>query len=260
MTGIKKIGHTGTLDPLATGALLLATDDSTKLISRLEHESKTYLFTVDMSISSPTLDMEWPIETVDTSGMKNHTKEIVSQYILSQTMQIPPKYSAIHIDGKRAYELSRKWKEFDIPARPIDISDLEIISYDLPKVSIRLTISSGGYIRSFAPLLTEFFGISGSGCITMLHREKIGNIDLTKSMEFDDLDLTNIVPYSDLLSHIPSYELDIAYQKPLIDGLIVTVGTEAERASEREILITCGDMRSLALWTKDGIKVIKNFV
>jgi hypothetical protein len=99
-------------------------------------------------------------------------------------------------------------------------------------MTIRLTISSGGYIRSFAPLLTEFFAIEGNGCITMLHREKIGNIDLTRSMGFDDLDLTNTIPYSDLLSHIPSYELDITYQKPLIDGLIVAVGTEAERASK----------------------------
>jgi hypothetical protein len=94
----------------------------------------------------------------------------------------------------------------------------------------------------------------------MLHREKIGNIDLTRSMGFDDLDLTNMIPYSDLLPHIPLYELDIAYRKPLIDGLIVAVGTETERSSEGEILVICGDMRSLALWTADGIKVIKNFV
>jgi tRNA pseudouridine55 synthase len=204
--------------------------------------------------------MEWPIEMVDISGMKNHTKEIVSQYILSQKTQIPPKYSAIHIEGKRAYELSRKWKEFEIPARPIDISDLEILSYEPPRITIRLSISSGGYIRSFAPLLTEFFALPGSGCITMLHREKIGNIDLTRSMGFDSLDLSNTILYSDLFPHIPTYELDTIYQKPLIDGLIVTVGTEIERVNKSEILVVCGDMRSLALWTADGIKVIKNFV
>lgn len=79
-------------------------------------------------------------------------------------------------------------------------------------------------------------------------------------MGFDTLDLTNIIPYSDLLPHIPPYELDIAYQKPLIDGLVVAVGTEGERASAKEILVISGDMRSLGLWTADGIKVIKNFV
>jgi hypothetical protein len=73
----------------------------------------------------------------------------------------------------------------------------------------------------------------------MLHREKIGKIDLSRSMGFDDLDINNTISYSELFPHIPLYELDIVYQKSLIDGLIIPVGTEAERLSEREILIIC---------------------
>lgn len=100
-----------------------------------------------------------------------------------------------------------------------------MIDISLPKVTIRLTISAGGYIRSFAPIIAGFFGVAGGGCITALHRERIGNIDLTRSMGFSDLDMNNTIPYSDLLSHIPIYHLDTIYQKPLIDGIIVDVGT-----------------------------------
>ena len=260
MTGIKKMWHTGTLDPLATGALLIATDNSTKLISRLEMEDKTYLFTVDISISSPSLDMEWSIENVSVTSMKNHTSEEIREYLENQTTQIPPKYSAIHIDGKRAYELVRKWKEFDIPERPISVSGVEIVDLSLPKITIRLTISAGGYIRSFAPILGDFLGVPGGGCITHLHRERIGNIDLSRSMGFDTLDINNTIPYEDLLVHIPAYQLDISYMKPLIDGLIVDVGTLSERESGWEILIWCGDITSLGKWTTWGIEVIRNYV
>lgn len=260
MTGIKKMWHTGTLDPLATGALLIATDNSTKLISRLETADKRYLFTVDIGISSPSLDMEWGIESVSIESMRNHTIEEVREFLENQTTQIPPKYSAIHIDGKRAYELVRKWKEFDIPQRPISVSGVEIVDISLPKITIRLTISAGGYIRSFAPILGDFFGVPGGGCITSLHRERIGNIDLSRSMGFNTLDMTKTIPYSDLFIHIPVYHLDISYQKPLIDGLIVDVGTPSERESRWEMLISCGDITSLGKWTIWGIEVIRNYV
>jgi tRNA pseudouridine55 synthase len=260
MTGIRKMWHTGTLDPLATGALLIATDNSTKLISRLELESKTYLFTVDIALSSPSLDMEWDIETVDISNIENHTHAELKEFLENQITQIPPKYSAIHIDGKRAYELVRKWKQFDIPERPISVSRVEIVDISLPQITIRLTISAGGYIRSFAPIIAEFYGVPSGGCITALHREKIGNIDLARSMGFDNLDITNTIPYWDLLSHIPSYELDISYRKPLIDGLIINTGTSSERVSWSEILISCGDLTSLGKWTPWGIEVIRNYV
>jgi tRNA U55 pseudouridine synthase TruB len=126
---------------------------------------------------------------------------------------------------------------------------VEVIDISLPMVTIRFTISAGGYIRSFAPIIAGFFGVADGGCITALHRERIGNIDLTRSMGFSDLDMSNNIPYSDLLAHIPIYELDIIYQKPLIDGVIVDVGTTNERESGNEILISCGDTVSLGKWT-----------
>lgn len=252
--------HTGTLDPLATGCLLLATENSTKLISRLENSTKTYLFTVDISITSPTLDLEGNISTVEVENMIDHTESDIIKFLKSQTTQLPPKYSAIHIWGKRAYDLARKGVDFEIEKRNIEVTNIEIIEKNLPKITIRLTLSAGGYVRSFAPVIADFFGVPGGWCITSLHREKIENIDLSLSMWFDDLDLKNIIPYPILLNHINEYHLESRYKKPLIDGLILDIGTPEERNSKKEILIYCDDICSLGHWTEWGIEVIKNYV
>lgn len=260
MTGIKKMWHTGTLDPLATGCLLIATDNSTKLISRLENSTKTYIFTVDMSITSPSLDLEWDVTDVNIESIYDQPNADIIRFLESQTSQLPPKYSAIHIWGKRAYDLVRKWIDFDIAERSIQVTDVTIVEKSLPKITIRLTISSGGYIRSFAPLLADFFGVPDGGCITYLHREKIGDIDLTHSMGFDDFDRDHIIPYDLLATHISRYQLDTKYKKPLIDGLIIDIGTPEERNSGEEILIYCDNLCSICHWTPDGIEVIKNCV
>lgn len=254
------MGHTGTLDPLATGWLLIATDNSTKLISRLENCTKTYIFTVDVSITSPSLDLEWNITQVSIDTLLDHSNEDIVRFLMDQKLQLPPKYSAIHIWGKRAYDLVRKWVDFDIEKRPIEVSQVEILDKTLPKITIRLTISAGGYIRSFAPIIGDFFWVPGGGCITYLHREKVGNIDLTNSMGFDDFDLKNMIPYHNIVSHIKEYHLDPIYKKPLIDGLIIDIGSPVERDSGEEILIYCEDLCSLGHWTAWGIEVIRNYV
>ncbi len=242
ITGIKKIGHTGTLDPLATGCLLIATDNSTKLISRLENDTKTYLFTVDLSITSPSLDLEWSITPVNIDWIYVHTDEEIIQFLMWQVSQLPPKYSAIHIWWKRAYDLVRKWVDFNIEKRPIQVSDVEIINKTLPKITLRLTISAGWYIRSFAPILGEFFWVPDGGCITYLHREKIGNISIEHAMEFDTFDLIQTTPYSQLFTHIREYHLDPIYKKALIDGLIIDIWDINARNSEDELLIYYNDI------------------
>ncbi len=204
--------------------------------------------------------MEWSVENVNIDNMKHHSDIELKEFLENQTTQLPPKYSAIHIEGKRAYDLIRKWKEFDIPQRPISVTDIEIIEQNHTKITIKLTISAGGYIRSFAPIIAEFFGVPGGGCITYLHREKIGNIDLTRSMGFEDLNIDHTIPYGELFPNIAIYPVDPIYQKPLIDGLILDIGTPAERRSNREILISCGDIISLGKWTMWGIEVIRNYV
>lgn len=260
ITGIKKMWHTGTLDPLASGCLLIATENSTKLISRLENKTKTYIFTVDISKTSPSLDLEENVTDVDISNMRDYCDNDIIQFLENQTQQLPPKYSAIHIDGKRAYKLVRKGVEFDIEQRKIDVSQVEIIEKNLPKITIRLTLSSWGYVRSFAPLLADFFWVTNGGCITYLHREKIGDLDVNDATAIENIKESSPIPYSKVLSNIEIYHLAAEYKKPLIDGLIVDIGNTEERQSEKEILIYCDEICSLGIWTNEWIKVIKNYV
>ena len=253
------MGHTGTLDPHASGCLLIATDDSTKLISRLENSIKRYQFTVDISTTTPSLDLE--TEATPVNGIFiDHSNEELIEFLESQKTELPPKYSAIHIDGKRAYELVRKWRDFEIKTRPVSISDVVILKKEFPFITIELSISAWGYIRSLAPVIWAYFGFPGWGCITYLSREKIGNLEKAECQTFEDFDLEKTISYDRLFSQIPIYHLDPIHKKGLIDGLIISIGSEEERSSKAEILIYCDDLTSLCEWTNEGIKVIKNYV
>ncbi len=259
MTGIKKMGHTGTLDPHASGCLLIATDDSTKLISRLENSIKRYQFTVDIRTTTPSLDLE--TEAIPVNGIFiDHSNEELIEFLESQKTEVPPKYSAIHIDGKRAYDLVRKWRDFEIKTRPVNISEVVILKKEFPFITIELSISAWGYIRSLAPVIWEYFGFPGWGCITYLSREKIGNLSKWECQTFENFDRNLTISYDRLFSQIPVYHLEEKYKKMLIDWLIVPVWTDNERSSKSEILIYCDDIVSLWEWTNEGIRVVKNYV
>lgn len=195
--GIKKMGHIGTLDPLASGLMLIATEKSTKMISFLNSDKKTYIFTVRFDGKSESLDAGEEIIPVDISQKLNHNNEQIIEFLLSQKTQIPPKFSALHINWKRAYDLARSGIDFSIPERKIKVFDVEIINSSHLDITIRMTISSGGYIRSFAPILWKFFGVDG-GYISFLHREKLHFSD-TIFTDKDSKTLENIT-ISDSLS------------------------------------------------------------
>lgn len=152
--------------------MLVATEQSTKLLSFLNSDKKTYSFTVRLDGMSESLDAEKEIAPIDISSLKIPDKNFLKNFLESQTEQIPPKFSAIHIDGKRAYDLARKGRDFEIPTRPIMVSDVEIVSISDLEISVRLTLSAGGYIRSFAPLLGQICGVDG-GYISELRRERL---------------------------------------------------------------------------------------
>ncbi len=202
----KKIGHTGTLDPLASWLLLIATEKSTKLVSELEKAKKRYTFTVRMDGTSDSLDLGTPVQEVDTSSYRQRTEGELIDFLISQTSQIPPRYSALHVDGKRAYDLARAGQEFILEERPIQIEDVCVLEYQLPyHVTISLTLSSGWYIRSLAPVITWFFGIQG-WYITELRRTNIYlwtwailSLEMANSLE-KIMD----IPYSQLFPTIPT--------------------------------------------------------
>lgn len=172
-----KIGHAGTLDPLATGLLIICTGKKTKEISSFQDLNKEYTGTFFIGATTPCYDKEKEVnQHFDTAHI---TKELVletAKTFIGKQEQVPPMFSAIRVNGKRVYELAREGKEIELKARTIEILEFEITKYELPFVDFRICCTKGTYIRSIA----RDFGLAlNSGAyLDALCRTKIGNFDV----------------------------------------------------------------------------------
>lgn len=188
--GIKKVGHSGTLDPLATGLLLIATGKSTKKIPFLTECDKKYKATITFGATTATYDAEAPLENIVSGDMLDHlTPEFILenlQHFLGIQTQIPPIYSAVKVCGRPAYELARKGIEIDMKAREIIIKQLDLISYDSEKktAEILVSCSKGTYIRTLAHDLGQRIGTGGF--LSGLIRTEIGGYKLEDALELID--------------------------------------------------------------------------
>ncbi len=177
-----KVGHAGTLDPLATGLLIVATGKKTKTINELMGLEKEYTGVFFVGATTPCFDKE---KEVDQVFPTNHiTEEIIHNTValfLGKQLQTPPLFSAVMVDGKRAYELARQGNYIELKAREIEIKEFEITKIQLPEVSFRVVCSKGTYIRSLA----RDFGIAlKSGAhLTSLRRTRIGQFKVINAVE-----------------------------------------------------------------------------
>lgn len=198
LTGIKKVGHAGTLDPLATGVLLVCIKrEATRHIDQLMGMEKEYITTIDLSAFSTTEDAEGVKTNVEVNTPPTYTeiKSTLQQFI-GAIQQIPPRYSAIKISGQRAYKLARQNKEFEIKARTITIHSIELLSYNWPSLTIKILCGKGTYIRSLARDIGIALGTGGY--LTKLQRTLIGPYTLEQAVDLENL--TEISP--DLLQEI----------------------------------------------------------
>ena len=182
-----KMGHAGTLDPLATGVLILCTGKATKQIERLQLHSKEYTATLQLGATTPSFDKE---HTVDyTYPTKHITKELILETLprfVGDIMQVPPLYSACMVAGDRAYELARKGVDMELQAKPIHIDEIELTDFDPEKMqmSIRVACGKGTYIRSLA---RDIGRALGSGAfLTALCRTRLGDVRLEDCLTFDE--------------------------------------------------------------------------
>lgn len=185
--GIKKlkVGHAGTLDPLATGLLIVCTGKLTKSIDQLQAIEKTYSGTFLLGHTTPTYDGESsPDAAFDISHVDQHLIEETTQRFIGKIQQVPPIYSAIKIDGKAAYTLARKGKELEMKARDVEIFSFEIVNVNLPEVDFLVNCSKGTYIRSLA----HDFGKSlGAGAyLKALRREAIGTYGVNAALSIEE--------------------------------------------------------------------------
>ena len=191
---IKKIGHSGTLDPLATGGLLVATGQYTKLISYVEKDTKKYLATISLDGTSPSFDSDSEISYLSTLEQEKYQKNLSLEEIdnlfkenfLWEIMQIPPKYSALKIDGKRAMDRMRAGEDVEMKSRKANILFYKIESFSYPELIVEIKVSAGTYIRSIANDLGEILGTGGY--LTALRRTGVWKLDISLSTKLEDLD------------------------------------------------------------------------
>ncbi len=181
--GIKKIkvGHAGTLDPLATGLLIICSGKFTKKIDTFQAQEKEYTGTFTLGATTPSFDLETEIDqTFDISEITSEKIKKATKQFLGEIQQQPPVFSALKKDGKRLYEFARSGEKVEIPFRTVTISEFEITEIDLPKVDFRVVCSKGTYIRSLA---NDFGKALDNGAhLSALRRTKIGNYSVENAV------------------------------------------------------------------------------
>lgn len=185
LTRIKKVGHAGTLDPLATGLLLVCTGKNTKKITELTNLPKKYQATINFTAFSETDDAEGVITPVAISTIPtlDQIKTVLENNFLGEIEQLPPKYSAIKINGERAYNLARKGETPELKPRNITITKLNILNYNWPLLELEVACSKGTYIRSLARDLG--LKLNTGGYLQQLTRTAIGDYTLAQAQEID---------------------------------------------------------------------------
>ena len=182
-----KVGHAGTLDPLATGVMIVCTGKATKRIDEFQYQTKEYVATLKLGETTPSFDLE---KEVDAFFPTEHITQYLVEEVLKQFVgtieQIPPVFSACKIEGKRAYELARNGEDVPLKAKTLIIDEIELLECNLPVIKIRVVCSKGTYVRALA----RDIGValhSGAHLIA-LERTRIGDVTLDKCMTPDDID------------------------------------------------------------------------
>lgn len=177
MNGHKiKVGHAGTLDPLATGVMILCTGRATKQIDTLQAGVKEYVATLQLGATTPSFDLEHPVDA--TYPTKHITRELIDRTLpgfVGEIMQVPPAFSACKVEGKRAYDLARSGQEVTLRAKPLRIDEMEVVGYepDSQQLTLRIVCSKGTYIRALARDIGR--ALDSGAHLTALRRTRVGN-------------------------------------------------------------------------------------
>ena len=183
---IKKIGHAGTLDPLASGLLILCTGKSTKKIEEIQAQEKEYTGTITIGATTPSFDLETEVDsTCDIAHLTDADLLAAAQTFIGVIAQTPPIYSAVKVNGERAYKLARRGEEAEIKSKNIEIKSFELTRIELPAVDFKVVCSKGTYIRSLA---RDFGQKLGCGAyLSKLVRTRIGEHKLENAFSLEDI-------------------------------------------------------------------------
>ena len=187
--GVKKlkVGHAGTLDPLATGVMILCTGRATKRIEEFQAHTKEYVATLRLGATTPSFDLE---KEIDATYPTDHiTRELVEETLrqfVGSIEQVPPAFSACKVDGKRAYALARKGREVELKPKTLVIDEIELLACELPDIRIRVVCSKGTYIRALARDIG--IALHSGAHLTALERTRVGDVRLEDCLALDQVE------------------------------------------------------------------------
>lgn len=260
-----RVGHTGTLDPLATGVLLLAVGSATRLVEFSHLQSKSYEGEFLLGHASPTLDTEGEVVPLEDAPCLTQSQFATAACDFVGTIdQIPPKFSAVHIDGQRAYDLARKGREFEVPSRKVEVHTISVLQLDYPRVTLEITCGTGTYIRSLGSDIARSLG--SDAVMTGLVRTRIGRIALADCVELADMASADAVRESllsprELVDSLEHVTLSEANSQQIRNGIPIELdvdsnGPIAATTSEGELVAILersgGSYRSLRVFQNNN--------
>ncbi len=250
-----KVGHAGTLDPLASGVLVVAVGAATRLISYVQDSMKTYQTVVRLGATSNTLDADGDItERADPMipTLSQIEKAVVGQ--LGVISQIPPQFSALKVEGRRAYDLARAGTVVELAARDVRIDRIEIIGYTWPRLTLEIDCGGGTYIRSIARDLGEVLGCGG--VVEVLIRTRIGPFHIETALDPCTLAPQSIadhlLPALAALGQLPSVSIDEAQRLELLQGRPLRLDQVSGRG-EVSLVGPDGLLVAVGEWSQDGL-------
>jgi tRNA pseudouridine55 synthase len=217
----KKIGHTGTLDPIAEGVLVICLGKYTKLCDLLTSKYKEYIATIKLGIKTDTSDITGTvIEEKDFNITKEQIIEVLNSF-KGESLQQVPIYSAVKVNGKKLYEYAREGKEVELPTRNINITSIELISFNNDEIVFKTTVSKGTYIRSLIEdICTK---LNTVGTMSKLIRTKQGEFTIEKSYTLEDIKNNNykLLSLEEVLKDMESIDIDESLLKPVNNGAVI---------------------------------------
>ena len=259
----QKVGHGGTLDPLADGILPIAFGEATKTAQWAMDCDKEYVFTIEWGTSTASQDKEG--EVIATSDVRPTRADIEGALpnFIGDIEQVPPKYSAIKIQGERAYDLVREGETFEIPSRQVTVYEAELVSQDDPDhTTLRVVSGKGFYVRAMARDLAQALGAEGH--VSALRRTRVGALDETVAVQLSDLEalaenkdalIDKLKPLQTILDDVPRIEIDrgdaealrLGREVVLLPHLIEQWRAEADLESDDRLALAMADKQAVAL-------------
>lgn len=235
----RQAGHTGTLDPFATGLLVVLVGRATRLARFVESEAKTYLATVRLGVRTETDDLTGAvIEERPVVRLSREQVEAALAGFQGEQRQVPPAYSAKHVGGERSYRLARRGVAVPLPETLVTVHRIELVAWEPPAATFRATVSAGTYVRAIGRDLGERLGVGGH--LTALRREAIGGLRVEQAVPLDEAGPAALQPPARVLGHLPAVRLDPAEKADVVHGRAVADGG-AGMAPGVPVVLLAGD-------------------